>query len=171
MNLFQSLPKKTLFLRLSALSLCLGLLVACGGAPKPKPEVFLKVVNIKVDTNANQNSAVAMDLVIIYNKDLIGHILALSASKYFKQKEQLMRDYPGELHAQEWEIIPGQLVPRTLIHMKPLPMGAIFFANYGTPGDHRIRLGKEKSVLITLARDNFSLAEVALHPSQNGSDD
>lgn len=144
------------FTRIFIIFAIIAIETSCGGGPTP--QVFLEVVDVTVAPQANQDSAVAMDLIVVYDDGLIDTLFKLSANSYFAQKQQIMRDNPGQIDVWSWEVVPGQVVPsRQIKFSQPIPRGGIFFANYLTPGDHRIRVGKETGVKITLAPKDFSL--------------
>lgn len=135
---------------------------ACSeGPPPPTPQVFLETVSVSVDANANQDTAVAMDLLIVYEDALVNTLFKLSALEYFEKKAQILRDTPGQMDVWSWEVVPGQIIPPRPIKMtQSIPRGAIVFANYLTPGDHRVRVGKEKAILVKLGPKDLFLTPV-----------
>ncbi len=142
--------------------LCLLLILiqgACSEAPPPVPQVFLEKAYISIDPKANLDTAIAMDLLVVYEDGLVETLFKRSALDYFENKEQILRDNPGQIDVWSWEVVPGQIVaPRSIIMTQPIPRGAVVFANYLTPGDHRIRLGKEMAVEIKLGPKDFFLS-------------
>lgn len=148
---------RSYFSKFCAGLMCSYLLGAC--TPDPVPEVFVNSVEVDVVPGANRNTAVAMDFVIVYESALLDNILKLSASSYFAQKEQLMRDNPQNLQIMGWEVVPGQVVPpRDVTFAQPIPLGGVFFANYLSPGDHRIRIGPQTVVKVVLGAEDLSLS-------------
>lgn len=166
---------KSYFLRLLMGTMLVVIQTSCG-PPAPTAQIFLEVVEVTVDPKANQDTAVAMDLVVVYEEGLLNTLLKLSASAYFAQKKQIIRDNPGQIYIWSWEVVPGQIVPPRQIKLPQTsmvssffdivsfnskkiqkPQGGLFFANYLTPGDHRIRVGKETGAKITLGPKDFSL--------------
>lgn len=142
----------------------------CGGTPQPVKEVFLQSVALDIDPHANENTAIALDFVVTYNTELSNTLLQLPAFKYFEQKKQLIRDNPDTLQIWSWEVVPGQFVNIIPIVFSGLyPQTGIFFANYLTPGDHRIRIGKQTAVLVMLGEKDFSLQAITIPSDLNGS--
>lgn len=145
----------------------LALLGACGSTvidncSKPTAEVFLELVSFNVQDKANNDTAVALDLVILYDKTLIKTFLALSASDYFKKKKQLILDYPIQMQVKSWEIVPAQkITPYSVKFSHPLPQAAFFYANYSTAGDHRQRIGDQKGIQVVLGKTDMSLRELS----------
>src|SRR5204863_559014 len=61
------------------------------------PELSIESVSIYAAPDANQNSAIAVDLVLVYNQELLKTIGAMSAAKYFASSKQLLLDNPSLL--------------------------------------------------------------------------
>jgi type VI secretion system protein len=142
--------------------LCVAFFTGC--TPPPQPLVFVEEVAINVDQVANNNTAVAVDLLIVYDDALVATLSKLSANAYFAQKKQILRDNPAQIDLYNWELVPGQHIPPTPVYItRPLPRGGIVFANYLTPGDHRIRLGPEPSFKIMLGKDDVSVTPPDKH--------
>jgi len=135
---------------------------ACSESPPPPvPQVFLEKVYVTIDPKANLDTAVAMDLLIVYEDGLVDTLFKMSALNYFENKEQILRDNPGQIDVWSWEVVPGQVIaPRSIVMSQPIPRGGIVFANYLTPGDHRVRLGKELAVQIKLLPKDLFLSPI-----------
>ncbi len=162
MQLLTNFIQKYLFFFLIFLS-------SCGGAPQPVKQVFLQSVMLDVDPRANEDTAIALDFVVTYSGDLSNTLLQLPAFKYFEQRKQLLRDNPDIIQIWSWEVVPGQIVNLTPITFSgPYPQAGIFFANYLTPGDHRIRVGKQASVKVILGQQDFSLQTLTMSPEAEG---
>jgi type VI secretion system protein len=113
-------------------------------------------IELHVDPNANQNSAVEVDVVAIYDKPLFDALLTLPARQWFPQKAQFALDYPQGFKAWNWQLVPGQSVPaRTISDDTEAAYGVLVFANYRTEGDHRARIGTLSKVVITLQQQGF----------------
>jgi len=83
--------KKTLFKALIPfLALCL---VSC--TVEELPELNIESVSIYATPEANENSAIAVDLVMVYNLELLKTIGKMSAAKYFAAVRQLTLRYPS----------------------------------------------------------------------------
>ena len=112
-------------------------------------------VPIEAEKNANHNSAVAVDVVIIETELLAQDIGKLTAHEYFAQRRQLQRDNPEDLTVWSWELAPGQRVDGASIG--PLcGSGTLVFAGYVTPGDHRLNIDRKVQVRIVLGERDFS---------------
>jgi len=144
-------------------------LVSCSNGTLP--ELSIESVSIYTDPDANQNSATAVDLVIIYDEELVKILGQMSADKYFGASRQLLLDNPTLLDIWHWELVPGQIVQD---FSPPQEQGDAFaafvFADYLTPGDHRIRVSPEGIVKILLTRTDLkNLAVFDLHDSRVGT--
>ena len=129
-------------------------LVSCSS--EPLPELSIDKVSIYTEPDANQNSAIAVDLVIIYDLELVKMLGQMSAAKYFASSSQLLLDNPTLLDIWHWELVPGQIVQD---FTPPQEQGDAFaayvFANYLTPGDHRVKVSPEGNVKILLLKNDL----------------
>ncbi len=114
-------------------------------------------VAVHISPNANLNSPVALDLVIIYDPQLLSRVLGMTAQQWFDQKAQILRDYrQGEgLDCWSWEWVPGQEVGRLKLPLEATAKGAVLFARYLTPGAHRIRIDPTQDIDIFLGEKTF----------------
>ncbi len=120
--------------------------------------VFLESITIVSEPKMNQDSATPVDVVIIYDPNLLEQILKLSANDYFIKKQQLLKDNAGLMEAISFEVVPGQVIPDTTVTLShPNGEGAIIFANYSTPGDHRFKLGRQQTILIRMKPESVSI--------------
>jgi type VI secretion system protein len=113
------------------------MLVTCGG------EVVVKTQRLAfdVDKQANLNHPIAMDLLIIYDDELLKQIVTLAARDWFAKRSQFKRDHPATLSVWEWEVVPGQALPFfQLPANREKAKGVVLFTNYQTEGTHRLRL-------------------------------
>src|SRR6266508_2891028 len=96
-------------LSLKGLCICMAMgLASCSNSTLP--ELSIESVSIYTDPDANNNSATAVDLVIIYDEELVKIISQMSAAKYFGSSRQLLMDNPTLLDIWHWELVPGQVV-------------------------------------------------------------
>jgi type VI secretion system protein len=116
-----------------------------------------------ITPTANQNQPVAVDVLLVRNKDLIKQLMALSAADWFEKRVQFTRDYPDPndlvVYHREW--VPGQIIPCSNLPLRPMPRATILFANYFSKGDHRARLVNRKSAAIHLMDDDFEIMPMA----------
>lgn len=127
----------------------------CGGAPAR----IRLMLEVSTTPRANQNSPVAVSFVAVRDQKFFEKTVALTAKQWFEQREQLHRDDPsGQLFTEwEWEYVPGHPPPPSVIEIDGASVAALIFANYRTPGDHRIRLGPQRKLRIELGDEDVTV--------------
>ena len=146
-----------LLLMLALLVLCVAGCGMFGGGPKPVKPAW-KTLALVAAQDANGNSALAVDVVLVRDTKLLDTLLALPAAKYFAATASLQRSYPDQMSVLPFEITPGQKIDVERTRFKDGKVWAVLaFANYATPGEHRARLAlDEDHVVINLATDDFA---------------
>lgn len=147
--------------------LLFGFVSSCGFSDKVKTlSVYTKSlfggklrVKVTIAENVNQNNPVALDLVVVYDQKLLDQLLTMSSREWFEKREQIKRDYLDGtgLDYWGWEWVPGQNVPIQELPLKSAAKGALVFANYYTPGVHRIRIEQFESIHVSLDEKGFSV--------------
>jgi type VI secretion system protein len=149
--------KKGLLLILS-LSILLGGCGIFGSSSASKTRLKTKILALDVSPQANLNHPIALDLVVIYNQVLFKDLLGVSAEEWFKKRHQYKLDYPSVLQSWEWELVPNQVVPFfKLPSGTSKAVGAIVYANYATPGNHRARIDPYEGVVVRLQNTQFKV--------------
>lgn len=121
----------------------------------------VRTIKLSAAVDANNNTVIPADLVIVYDQMVFAEIMKLSASKYFETKLALQRDHSANLQIISWEIVPGQSTPTEDVSFShDSPVGAVLFANYDTPGDHRIRLTQERNVQVLLEEKEWNIVHL-----------
>jgi type VI secretion system protein len=119
-------------------------------------------VRVSVSPLANGGSPVAIDILLVSDKELLKQLQKMTAGDWFAKREQIILDHPKETDlvvlSREW--VPGQVVePARIVIGRDVRAGVIF-ANYFAPGEHRavldprardiqIRLGEEKLEVVS----------------------
>jgi type VI secretion system protein len=124
------------------LALCLG---GCGvlGGIFGKGAVFggHQEVAFRISEDLNDNYPVAVELIVLYDKDLDDELSALTAQQWFAKREQVLRDFSSQqLVTFRWEWTPGQAPPLQRFRYRSGARSLLLFAGYSSPGEHRIRL-------------------------------
>jgi type VI secretion system protein len=140
---------------------CFALLVSCaisGCASAPPP--FRLLLEFVTTPRLNQNSPVPISLVAINDQKLFERLVQMNAKQWFEAREQIRRDNPGDAAFSEWvwEYVPGQAPPPVVIQVDGRAVGALIFANYRSPGDHRVRLGPQQRMRIDLGDDGMTIS-------------
>ena len=141
-----------------ALSICLTSCAAMEAFTGKGPQILIENIKIVAERNMNNNSATPLDLVLVYDEKLLGILLGLTANDYFAKRQQLLKDNSGMMEAISFEMTPSQVLPDYQVkYLYPNPAGAILYANYSTPGEHRVKLAKQKDLLIKLGTLDFTI--------------
>ncbi|MBB2925772.1 type VI secretion protein [Paraburkholderia silvatlantica] len=125
-------------------------LSACSSLPK----VQVDTLAIAVSTQANQDTPIAVDAVLVRNRQLLDALLGLPSAKWFAQRDQWRRDHPEDIAVVSFEVVPGQQIAAA-----PFPFGGkrgagvVVFADYQTPGAHRVRLDRGPAHALLLLGD------------------
>lgn len=110
-------------------------------------------VQFLVDKEANYNAPIALDFVAVADAGLLHKLAKFSAWQWFDRRKQIQQDNPQLLKVWSWEIVPGSDLERFEIPSYARKSeGVIIFANYATPGLHRVRLGPFEEVLLQLQK-------------------
>lgn len=112
---------------------------------------------VTVEPGANENSAVAVDLVVVYDAKLVDKLLELSASDWFLQKDQFVKDHPKQIDIHQWEWVPSQSVGDKSLSYESGAKKVVLFANYLTEGKHRTALDPQKPFRLTLGAIDFNV--------------
>jgi type VI secretion system protein len=159
-----------------AAALAAALLAGCGaiasvgalvsGARPAKPA--WSHVTIAAAPDANTNSALAVDVVLVRDKALLARLSAMSASAYFAAKSDLQRTFPDALAVIAVEITPGQLIRIDgKRYDSERVWAALAYANYANPGEHRARLMLDQSAyLLQLDAQEFVASDVKPRPAR-----
>ncbi|WP_347557950.1 hypothetical protein [Robbsia sp. KACC 23696] len=109
--------------------------------------------------DVNHNSPLAVDVVMISDQATLDKLIALQASQWFAQRDDLAATYPTTLRYRSWEVVPGETLNidrRTFAG--PRVAGVLVFANYAAPGAHRQRIDTFKGrLVITMKTDGYTL--------------
>jgi type VI secretion system protein len=111
------------------------------GCSASLPKVRVDTLAIAVSTQANLDTPIAVDAVLVRNPQLLDALLGLPSSKWFAQRDQWRRDHPDDLAVVSYEVVPGQQIAAAPFAFGgKRGAGVVVFANYQTPGAHRVRL-------------------------------
>ena len=118
-------------------------------------------VTFTASDDANNNSPVAVDVVLVSDPAMLARLAEMPASKWFAARDDLVSTYPKNLRYRSWEIVPGQ-------HMDvsgdafagSRVAGAFVFANYQDPGAHRARIEQFSGrMVVQLDSNNLTVVD------------
>ena len=114
-------------------------------------------VQVQIADDANEDSPIAFDTVIVYDKDLVEALLKMSANDWFAKKKQFIADHQSDVAVQSWEWVPGQIVEPLSIDYRPGAKKVVLFAYYQTEGDHRAVIQPRQPAKIVFNDREFSV--------------
>lgn len=116
---------------------------------------------IAADADANLDSPVALDIVFVRDNTTLEKVQVLPAIKWFADRAELQRTFADALIVRSVEMVPRQVMRLSEQDLgSPRVAGVLLFADYATPGEHRIRLTSlREGVLVRLGARTFTVAE------------
>lgn len=126
------------------------------GAAKPSNVA----VRVSVSPLANGGSPVAIDILLVSDKELLKQLQKMTAGDWFAKREQIILDHPKEqdllVLSREW--VPGQVVEPSRLVVNPEVRAGVVFANYFGPGEHRAILDpRARDIQINLGEDKLEV--------------
>jgi len=114
-------------------------------------------LRVTVVPGANDDSAIAVDFVVVYTDKLLDEIIKLPAAEWFSKKKTFLADHPKELVVISREWVPGQTVDQQTISYTPGVRKVIVFANYQSGGEHRAVVPPQQPSMITLGETDLKV--------------
>jgi type VI secretion system protein len=147
--------------RLVLLLCAVSILAGCGmfgGGPKAVKAGW-DSLSLTAAPDANGNSALAVDVVLVRDQQVLDSLQAMPAKRWFEVRDGLLRTFPAGLTVLSVEITPDQTIRFPRDRFKGKAWVALAFANYATPGEHRqsLPLAQDTCVLRLEAQD-FAVA-------------
>ena len=145
---------------LEMLPLCLLLVLHSGCLPGLPfvggPDVETRSFEVVAAPDANRESPVPVDLVLLRSEPLVALVAGLTARQWFVQRPQLLRDHPEDLVYRGWEFVPGQVAIFDDFPFESRNGVALFvFADYLSEGAHRVRVDPLKKFRLRLEAGGF----------------
>ena len=117
-------------------------------------------LQIDISPTANQNSPVAVDVVLIRDKNFLKTVQGMSANDWFTKKMQLQRQNPKAIaEVKSWEWIPDQFIGPINFVVPVDVQAAMMFANYASGGPHSAPLPTSGKVAISLGDEDFTVKQ------------
>ncbi|MGA7782871.1 MAG: hypothetical protein WCA85_34900 [Paraburkholderia sp.] len=134
-------------------------MLCVAGCSASLPRVKVDSLAIAVTAQANLDTPIAVDAVLVRNPQLLDTLLGLPSAKWFAQRDQLRRDYPKDLSVISYELVPGQQISDSPFAFDgQRAAGVLVFADYQTAGAHRVRLdGGPAKPLLQLGDQDLQL--------------
>jgi type VI secretion system protein len=110
-----------------------------------------------ISSAANQNSPVAVDVLLIKDKGFLKSAKEMTATDWFAKKQSLQRQNPKAMEVKSWEWVPGQTIEPISFVVPVDVQAAMMFANYASTGPHSAPLPTSGKVLIALDDQDFTV--------------
>ncbi len=120
------------------------------------------VVYVQSDADANEDSAVQLDFILAYSKEVEESLKKLSAAQWLGYSAQFQRDYNAGTDYGLWsyQLVPGTDVPPVHIPLSMASRVLIVFAGYQGEGAHRYLSSTWNNLRIRLEKRTFTVTEL-----------
>jgi type VI secretion system protein len=134
------------------------LCTACSAAGKVRSAFGGQLpIRVTVAPGANDDSAIAVDFVVVYDDKVLDEIAKVSAADWFSRKSRFLADYPQQLDVVTREWVPGQPVAPWSITYRIGARKVIVFADYHSGGEHRAIVPPQQPSLVTLGETDLKV--------------
>jgi type VI secretion system protein len=127
------------------------------------PTVVLQVI---LSADANADSVVPFDVVVVQNKTLLKTVSQMDAATWFGLKGRC--NYRGgpkaKIQFYSWEFVPGQAF-RIDLPVTADTIAVLGFANYSTPGAHRVDFVTSGSQFVDMGEDGVHVLKTVPVPN------
>jgi type VI secretion system protein len=140
---------------------CVCVLAGCSMLGLSGSKASWSQVTLVASDDVNNNSPVAVDVVLVRDDAMLARIADLPASKWFAGRADLLSTFPGSLRYNSWELVPGQRLDLPAGTFDgPRVIAAFVFAHYPDPGAHRVRIQTFSGRLVVqLDSNTFSVSD------------
>lgn len=121
------------------------------------PPVATRALTLQTAAAANDNRPISVAAVMVYDQAVLATVAKMTASQWFAEREQLRNDSPNGLDEQDWELVPGSQLRFARLPFPRKGLGLFVFANYASPGEHRVRLDDWRQPSITLGERTLTV--------------
>lgn len=119
-------------------------------------------LQVWISEDLNQNSPIAVELVIAYDKSTLDKLSEMSARDWFSKRQQLAKDLADKVDLWPWEWVPRDDLAAPLDYPLELNLpyrmgakGAVFFADYYSPGQHRLLVDPHQPLRLSFEEGGF----------------
>lgn len=119
-------------------------------------------LQVWISEDLNQNSPIAVELVIAYDKSTLDKLSEMSARDWFSKRDQLAKDLADKVDLWPWEWVPRDDLAAPLDYPLDLNLpyrmgakGGVFFADYYSPGQHRLLVDPHQPLRLSFEEGGF----------------
>jgi type VI secretion system protein len=135
-----------------ATAILFALLAACSSSP---PKTNVESIQVVAESNANQNTATALDIVFVYDTAAAG-MLPKTGPEWFDKKAALVSGLATSINVVSLQVPPAMTVSVPLPKKYAKAIGVYVYANYlGTAGQPMGNLTPYEQMTIRLTPDNI----------------
>lgn len=127
------------------------------------PGTDLLSIRVISQPQANRNTATALDVVLVYRKDLLPQ-LPDNAPDWFQQRNALIGKYQPQLEVISLELPPGDLIEELQLSQRQMQArGVVLYANYLAPqAQYPINVTGFEFLEVTLEPETITTNELGL---------
>jgi type VI secretion system protein len=114
-------------------------------------------LKVTIEPGANDDSAIAVDFVVVYSDKLLDEIMKVSAAEWFAKKSRFLADHPQELAVEAREWVPGQPVAPLTISYRSGAKKVVVFADYHSGGEHRAVMPPQQASHVLLGETDIKV--------------
>jgi len=114
-------------------------------------------VKVTIAPGANDDTAIAVDFVVVYSDKLLDEIMKVSAAEWFSKKNRFLADHPQELMVEAREWVPGQPVAPWTIQYRAGAKKVVVFADYHSGGEHRAVMPPQQASRVLLGETDLTV--------------
>ena len=126
------------------------------------------VLQVQLSADANGDSVVPFDVVVVQNKTLLKTVSQMDAAAWFSPKGRC--NYRGgpkaKIQFHSWEFVPGQTF-RLDLPVTANTIAVLGFANYSTPGMHRVDFVTSGSQFVDMGEDGVHVLKTVPVPNSS----
>ncbi len=114
------------------------------------------LVGVSVDKRLNEDFPVAVDLVVVYDRNLLEELQAFDAATWFEtEREQYLNGVDSRLEIRSWEWVPDREVETQTVSHRQGARAGVVFAHYFGEGEHRVTVEPLKHFHLDLGETDF----------------
>jgi type VI secretion system protein len=124
-----------------------------------------------VSNRANNDYPLQVDVIVAYDPELVDDLDRLTAAEWFSQRDQRLRNNPGEstFTTWRWELTPGQDMPEVELSLPGRLAQGLIFADYLSRGKHSARFDPGLAQTVQFRQDAFRVvAGDPVEPASRG---
>ena len=117
-------------------------------------------IPVTIAAKANEDSPLAVDLIVAYDDKIVDELLKMSARKWFEGREQFLRDHEEKIDSFKREWTPGQAVEPLDLSYGIGAKKLVVFADYLVPGEHRDTRDPQRPFKLVLGQSELRLEDL-----------